>query len=670
MVAQLATIIVEKRGQSVEIPKFSREIHQRRDAIAQQWYAALVSIGSLLTDRDEALQKFTQLTEQVIAFLLAEVPDKSAAREIGGNLARLRCIEPDVIEATGQLWARQVVECASQGEIAQLYPRLATLLNGMDAGFIVRAREIVLEEQEQIRLAMATDLMRTTEELRKYQLQLKTMLAERTRDLQESEERFRLIAETSLDGIFQSTGLSGKLIFVNDAFARMLGYTKEELLGRNTLDLMAEEDLPKLAPIAENVTRDKPVHGEYRLKHKAGHLVHVHFSVVPMKLKGEIVRSGILQDITERKRAEEALRTSEERYRTLTEAAHDMIFIVNRDDRIEYVNSFAARSIGMQPAELIGQPRGQFFSKRDNKRLKNGLGQVIKSGEAKYFDDKVLFPVGALWLSTWLVPIRDGSGEIKAVLGVSRDISERKLVEEALQHAKDDLEKRVAERTASLSASQEQLRKLTHKIVNAQEEERRRVSRELHDEAGQALITLKYGLDSVISELPNDVEPIHQRLSDSMKLIDQTMEHIRSLSHSLRPPVFDILGINLSLKDYCREFSERTKIPVQYHGEDIPGLPDAVGISLYRFVQEAFTNIFKHAHASQVRVGLRYRKDMIVLSVADNGSGMSGDWPSRLTGIGLLGLEERLNLLGGSLKIHSKPGQGTRITAYVPWPAQ
>ena len=87
-------------------------------------------------------------------------------------------------------------------------------------------------------------------------------------------------------------------------------------------------------------------------------------------------------------------------------------------------------------------------------------------------------------------------------------------------------------------------------------------------------------------------------------------------------------------------------------------------------MQEAFANILKHAHASQVRVGLRYREDMIVLSVADNGSGMSDDWRSRSTGIGLLGLEERLSLLGGHLNIHSKPGQGTRITAYVPWPAQ
>jgi len=655
---------------AAEIPKFSREIHQRRDAIAQQWYTALVSFGSLILDRDEALQKFTQLTDQVIAFLLAEAPDKSAAREVGGNLVRLRCIEPQVIETTGQLWTRQVVECASQDEIAQLYPRLVVLLNGMATGLIIGVRQVVLDEQEQIRLAMATNLLRTTEELRKYQSQLEAMLAERTRDLRESEERFRLIAETSLDGIFQSTDPTGRLIFVNDAFARMLGYTKEELLGRNTLDLMADEDSPKLPAISQTVAKEMPAHGEYRLKHKDGHLVHVHFSVVSMRLKGKVIRSGILQDITERKRAEEALRESEERYRKLIEASQDLIYIFSREGRIEYVNSIATSSLGLTPEDMIGQPMGRFTSKANVNKLKHNIEQIYSSGEAKSVEDTIKFPRGKTWLSTWLIPLRDSSGKINAILGVSRDITNYKQVETSLQRAKNELEKRVAERTASLSASQEQLRKLTQQIVNAQEEERRRVSRELHDEAGQMLITLKYSLDSVINELPDNLLPISQRLSEAITWIDHASEHIRSLSHSLRPPVLDIAGINLSLKDYCREFSEQTKIHVQYRSEDMPGLPDAVGISLYRFVQEAFANILKHAHASQVRVGLRYRKDMIVLSVADNGIGMSDDWRSRSTGIGLLGLEERLNLLGGSLKIHSKPGQGTRITAYVPWPTQ
>jgi len=661
---------------SAAIPHPLQNIYQRRETIARQWYTAIVPVGGLFLTRAEALKRFLQLTDQVIAFLLLETPEATAAREIGANLASLHCITPVVMEVTGELWSRQLVEGLSPEEDHWSYPRLVALLNGMSTGFAARAREIVLREQEEIRLAMASDLLHKTEELKKYQSQLESMLEERTQELRESEERFRAIAETSLDGIYQSTDDRGTLVFVNDAFARMLGYTKEELLGRTTLSLISEEDLPKLGPIAENVRINKPASGEFRLKHKDGHLIDIQFSVVPTTLKGQIVRSGILQDISERKRAEAALRESEQRYRTLAEAAQDLIFIVGRENRIEYVNSFAAKRIGVQPAEIIGQPRERFFSTADNRRMRNSLEQVLKKGEAKYSENKVLFPEGPRWLSTWLVPLRDSANEVTSVLEVSRDISERKLAEEALQRAKDDLEKHVAERTARLTASQEQLRKLTQQLVTAQEEERRRVSRELHDEAGQALITLKYSLDSILDELPEQNTQIRQRLLDAIALIDQTNDHIRNLSHSLRPPVLDIAGINLSLKEFCREFAERTKLPVHYRGEEVPDLPDAVGISLYRFVQEAFTNILKHAQASQVRVGLRYRKGEIVLSVDDNGcrlhnhngNGMSHHVPtSHQMGIGLLGIEERLNLLGGHMEIHSKPGQGSRITAYIPW---
>jgi len=231
------------------------------------------------------------------------------------------------------------------------------------------------------------------------------------------------------------------------------------------------------------------------------------------------------------------------------------------------------------------------------------------------------------------------------------------------------LETRVAERTSSLAASQEQLRKLTRQIVIAQEEERRRVSRELHDDAGQELITLRFRLETLLNELPSDHPPINQRLKEAIAQIEHTSEHIRDLSHSLRPPVLDVAGIHVSLKEYCREYSERTRVRVQYRGENIPALPDPIGICLFRFVQEATTNILRHAHASQVNIGLHHRNGIIVLSVADDGRGMDKDWRAQSAGIGLLGLEERLSLLGGQLIVKTKPGGGTRLTARIPWDA-
>jgi PAS domain S-box-containing protein len=659
-----------KQVSSTASPKSRQNIRNCRQSIAHDWYFAFASVGSFQLDRSEALQNFSQLTDQVIAYLLAENPPEEAAKEIGAGLADLPCLDPQAIEISCQLWSRQLVEAEFPDKVASLYPRMLALLSGMSTGFFKRARELVVADQEEIRSAMAVDLLLTTRELKKYQSHLEELLAERTQELRKSEEQFRAIAETSIDGVIQSTDEPnpGTLIYVNDAFAKMLGYSKEELLGRSTVSLIPEEDLPRITELAKDMRDLRPVHGEYRLKHKDGHLVDIHFSNAPTMLKGRLVRSAIMQDISERKRVQEALFQIQERYRTLAEASPDMIFIIGPDDCIQYVNSFAAAFINLPSQEIIGQPRGRFFASPTNDHQEDNIQNVLRRGMTVYTEQETEIKDRSIWLATWLVPLRDASGDISGVMGVSRDVSERKNTEAELLHARDQLEKRVEERTAELIASQNQLRKLTDQLVTILEDERRRISRELHDEAGQAIVSLKYGLASIVNDIPKNNLAAKQRLAAALDITDQVMHQIRTLSHSLRPPVLEILGINSSLKDYCEEFSKRTGLSIDYQGEEIPGLPDEIGISLYRFVQEAFNNIIKHAQASKVEVRLHYGKKQVTLSVLDNGRGM--DDKGRPNGIGLIGIKERFNLLGGSVQILSHNGQGVKQTVRVPWPGQ
>ena len=381
---------------------------------------------------------------------------------------------------------------------------------------------------------------------------------------------------------------------------------------------------------------------------------------------GKVVSVAVyIRDITEQRRVTEALRVSEEQYRTLAEAAHDMIFTITREGKISYVNSFGANFLGLEARELVGQPRDRLFPPDTSEHQEGNIQRVFRTGEAFSAESANIFPTRTVWLNTWLVPLKSASGEITSVLGVSRDITERKKVEEDLQQARDLLEERVAVRTNELLASQDKLRLLTAQTVKAQEEERRSISRELHDEAGQALITLKYGLAAIQSELPESNALPRQRLTESMKIIDQTMVRIRALAHSLRPPVLEIGGIHLSLQELCRELSERTQIPIYYQGLDIPGLPDDIGISLFRFVQEALTNILKHANASEVKVRLQYRKGEINLSVSDNGRGIEDT--NQTEGLGLMGIRERLSLLSGRLEVHTQKGRGARLVGRVPW---
>jgi signal transduction histidine kinase len=222
-----------------------------------------------------------------------------------------------------------------------------------------------------------------------------------------------------------------------------------------------------------------------------------------------------------------------------------------------------------------------------------------------------------------------------------------------------------------VKVTSERLRQLAQQVVTAQEEERRRLSRELHDESGQALTALKIGLDLIRLDLPEEATALQERIGEAVTLSETTMDQIRMLAQDLRPPALDAVGLYPTLEGFCQEFGERTQLNVRFSGAEVPPLSDAVNISLYRVLQEALTNAAKHASADQVEVTLDYDEGTVYISVEDDGVGFdvqnaTAD-PDRPGGIGLLGMQERLDLLGGELIIDSRPGRGTRIVAQIPW---
>jgi signal transduction histidine kinase len=227
---------------------------------------------------------------------------------------------------------------------------------------------------------------------------------------------------------------------------------------------------------------------------------------------------------------------------------------------------------------------------------------------------------------------------------------------------------------AQVQTSRQRLGRLARKVITAQEEERLRVSRELHDEAGQALIALKLDLEAIRASLPVELESTRQGLDEAISLTDETMDEMRILAHNLRPPVVEALGLNSALEGLCSDFARRTQLSIQYEDLDLPQLPDPVAISYYRFLQEALTNVAKHAGASQVQVVLGRTEDTLYLSVNDNGDGFSVDEKSNPArgagGVGLTGMQERFEMLGGWVIIDSGTGKGTHVTAYVPIEAE
>jgi signal transduction histidine kinase len=214
------------------------------------------------------------------------------------------------------------------------------------------------------------------------------------------------------------------------------------------------------------------------------------------------------------------------------------------------------------------------------------------------------------------------------------------------------------------------LRRLAQRVTLAQEEERQRLSRALHDEAGQALTALKISLELIRGDLPAEGASLRQRMADAAALTDATMQQIHLLAQNLRPPTLDTVGLDPALDGFCRSFARRTRLTIDYRGAELPLMLDAISTCLYRFLQEALANVAKHAQADRVRVVLRCDGETVSLSVEDDGRGFDhastfspSGWP---VGIGLMGMEERLKSLGGRLEVDSAPGRGTRLTAHIP----
>jgi signal transduction histidine kinase len=207
-----------------------------------------------------------------------------------------------------------------------------------------------------------------------------------------------------------------------------------------------------------------------------------------------------------------------------------------------------------------------------------------------------------------------------------------------------------------------QLRHLTEQLIWAQEDERHRVSRELHDEAGQSLTALRISLQLLHNSLEN--EKLQQQIADAIEITEQTMTGLWRLAHDLHPPELDTFGLHATLEEYCDWHSQHSQLAIFYRGEEISDLSRTLRITFYRFVQEALTNVTKHAAATEVYIWLRKDAGKITLQVCDNGQGIP---PNYKKGLGLLGLKERFANLHGSLSIDSVIGQGTTLIGEVSW---
>lgn len=508
-----------------------------------------------------------------------------------------------------------------------------------------------------------TERKRLEKQLREINEGLEYQVGVKTRELQEREQIQRAILEASDQSILM-LDLNGIILLANETAAKRMNRELKDFVGFCVWDMLSPEVSRTRKEVANSVFNT----GKSAILIDERDGMYLEATFYPIYSKDDKVDRVVLfaRDITEQRRIEAALQASEEKYRLLAEASHDMIYVITEDHLIEYVNSYAAAQFNLGSDALVGKRQTSTFPTDFATHQREGIASVLSTGSPNYSENWINFGEGKnAYVSTWLIPLNDQVNGKRSVMGISRDITSIKRMQEELKLSHDQLEKRVEERTKELSDLSAGMRLLAQKVITAQEEERRRISRELHDDTGQVLVTLKYSLAELLKEQPGEVDIVQQRLSEGIKEVDEAITNIRSIAHSLRPPLLDAGGLNISLMDFCDDINQRTKIKVTYDGEELEHLPEEIAVTLYRVVQEAISNILKHSQATDVTINLKYIQNWIILSISDNGVGIQST--QNKTGIGLIGIRERVGYLGGELQINTSPGKGTFIRAAIPW---
>ena len=546
--------------------------------------------------------------------------------------------EEDRPEAEQHLWR------LSQG-MQEIADRCFRLPDGTNLWTIVSAQPLFDEASRYIgAFAMVTDIT-------------DRKVAEEA--LRESNDRLRTLIQTSPTAIV-ALDVDGKVTLWNPAAKQIFGWGEEEALGRNYSHLVnAKQRRADFENLLGRVLQGESFTGlEFPRQRKDGAQIYINSSAAPLHDAGGKVMGvmAVMQDVTERKRAEAALQESQWRFKQVVENSPFPLVLVDANNDIEYLNPKFLQTTGYTLKDLPNLRVWTYLAYPDRhyrKKVMETWGSVLKRAMQ---EGKEIEPV------EFQVTCKDGTVRIMEIFGapmsegkyfaVFKDLTERKRTEEKLR------------------VSEQNLRYLTSQLFTAQERERRRISYELHDELGQSLLTLKLMARSIARG--KNLKHIKDACQQMRSYLDEVVENVRLLSKELSPRGLENFGLSTALKRQISDFAKHYQFE-QLHTE-IDEINDLFSmearLNLYRIIQECLTNIGKHGQATQLSVIVKRQTKTVTFQVEDNGNGFNvalilNDKNGR-QGIGLASMEERVRMLGGGLKIRSQEGQGTRISFAIP----
>jgi PAS domain S-box-containing protein len=434
--------------------------------------------------------------------------------------------------------------------------------------------------------------------------------------------------------------LEGQPLFVNPAFCSMLGFSQEELRGKHCVDFSPPEDAEKDWALFQQLRAGAIDHYqlEKRYFRRDGSLVWGRLSISRLNSRPSPLVIAMVEDITDKKK------TEEERFRlaAVVESSDDAIASGTLDGIIVSWNTGAQKIYGYTEAEALGKPIN-IIVPPELPDEENKILEMVRAGSSiQNFETVRVTKTGKrINVSLTISPIKDSSGRTVGVSGIARDISERKLADAALAN-------------------------VSRKLLEAQEQERSRIGRELHDDIGQRLSLLAVELQQ-LHENSVILPEVRSRMGELQKQITEIATDIQSLSHELHSAKLQYLGIAAALRGFCKEFGELQKVEIDFTSHDLPSpvSPD-ISLCLFRVLQEALHNSAKHSGVGHFEVRFWGTSDEIHLTVKDSGAGFDREAAKESRGLGLISMEERLKLVKGTLSINSQPKRGTTIHARVP----
>lgn len=438
--------------------------------------------------------------------------------------------------------------------------------------------------------------------------------------------------------------------YASPASRRMLGHPPEELTGRPLDELVHEDDRDAVAAAFDSAREGEGGPVSYRARHRDGRPIWLETTFTAVAAGEGGSAPGILavsREITRFKELERAIERVAQEWRGTFDAASDVIILLDPRLRIARANRATVAFFDRSFAQLLWQPVADLLGALDPRRGELRLPDPRRL--RRRWEKEVYLAARGAWVLLSLDPIRDADGEPAGAVHVIRDITERKRAEIALRDSLD------------------QLRNLSARLETAREQERTRIAREIHDELGHALTALKMDVAWLAGRLAGESEPLAERGAAMSALIDRTIATVRAIATELRPSILDELGLLAAIEWQAAEFGRRTGIATRVSGPDVTLDLDAErATTVFRIVQEALTNVARHAGARNVSIALKLLRTRFVLEVRDDGRGVLPAEAAGPGSLGILGMSERARSVGGRMTLKGRPGKGSTLRLSVP----